>query len=178
MKKLFIITVLLLSGLSSYSQSAIIHFFYGSNEMLGGETLFLLRGTENTYLGGGFSGALNKNKAKGTWQAGHINDNDLKNVVLGTISEQWCSLYLKASTGYVGKFLITYKGGLAVYDRKMEFLGKLPTNNEDFYYNKNYEVLYRPMVGLGAMYQITEDFGLEASYDSFNGATIGISAIF
>ena len=176
MKKLSLI-ILFLTGLNSYSQSATIHFYYGSNEMLGAEMLFKLRGTENTYLGGGFSGALNKRKAVGEWQSGHITANDLK-YKSGYKSEQWTSIYAKASAGYLGKFLITFKGGLAVYDRKMEFTGENRTTLEPLYYNKNYEVNYRPMGGIGAMYQVFGDYGIEASYDTFNGATLGFTVVF
>lgn len=176
MKKLSLI-ILFITGFNSYSQTATIHFYYGSNEMLGAEILTLLRGTDNTYLGGGFSGALNKRKAVGEWKSGDITANDLQ-YKTGYKSEQWCSIYAKSSFGYLGKFLITFKGGLAVYDRKMEFTGENRTTLEPYYYNKHYEVNFRPMGGIGAMYQVCKNYGIEASYDSFNGATIGFNAIF
>ena len=60
MKK--IILLLLMINSISYSQNTTMHFYYGTAKNFGGEVLFQIRGTESTYLGGGFSGAYIKDK--------------------------------------------------------------------------------------------------------------------
>ncbi len=130
----------------SYSQSATVHFFYGTDKMLGGEMLFNVRGTESLYLGGGFSGALEQNRT-----IRPIADD-----------EKWCSLYAVGSLGYYKSVLIKSKAGLAVYTGKNTFE----------------EVLYKPLVGIGVMYELNQDFGIEGGFDTFNGVTIGFTVIF
>lgn len=75
-------------------------------------------------------------------------------------AEKWCDLYAVSSFGYIGNVMIKEKAGLSVYCKD----GK--------------SVTYRPMVGIGAMYAISKDYGLEAGCDSFNGVTIGFCVIF
>lgn len=74
--------------------------------------------------------------------------------------EKWCDAYLVSSFGYIGDVMVKYKTGLSVYCKK----GK--------------EVNYKPLLGIGAMYSITKDFGIEAGFDSFNEITVGVSVNF
>jgi hypothetical protein len=171
------IIILLLFPILTYGQSAVLHFYYGSNEMMGGEMLLLIKSKESTYLGGGFSAALNKNKAAGAWRSGTIKESELP-IQTSTTKEKWCSLYVTNSFGYLGKVLIVYQAGMAVYDEKANFKGQNPSTLETEFYNKNDKVLYQPMFGIGGMCQLTEDYGLQAGWGSFNGLTIGFNVLF
>jgi hypothetical protein len=143
MKKL-IIAILFIN--MAYSQNTTIHFYYGTEKMLGSEVMFHIRNTESIYLGGGFNGALEQNRET------RPIPND----------EKWCSLYATGSTGFIWNLLMKYKAGLAVYTGKNDFK----------------EVLYKPLIGIGAMYPITKDIGLEIGYDTFNNGTIGFTILF
>lgn len=176
MKHTFTI-LLVFIAFSVHSQEAVQHYYYGSNEMLGADMYFKIRGTESTFLGGGFSGALNKNKAIGDWMPGKMQPYE-EQYKTGSTKEQWCSIYLIGSLGYINKFLISYNLGLAVYDLKTNFKGINPSTLEDYLYNKNEKVLYEPLYGVNAQYQITKDVGLMTGYDNFNGFKFGASIIF
>lgn len=161
MKKLLL---LLLFTVCSYSQNTTIHFYYSSEQLTGAEIMFPVRGTD-FYLGGGFSG---------TWDVkeivpGNINEYDKRQTITNKDREEWTSLYGVASFGHFGPFLIKYRGGLAVYNDKITFNDK---------YTKIECVTYRPLIGVSAMYSITDDFGIEFGYDTFNEATIGLTAKF
>lgn len=136
---------MLVSGIG-YAQETTIHFYYGTEKMLGSEVMFHLKGTESTYIGGGFSGALEQDRT-----VRPIADD-----------EKWCSIYGVTSFGYFQSLLIKGKAGLAVYTGKNSFK----------------EVLYKPLLGVGIMYPLTEDVGLEAGFDTFNYGTIGVTILF
>lgn len=74
--------------------------------------------------------------------------------------EKWCDIYAVSSFGYIGNIMIKEKAGLSVYCKN----GK--------------EVSYKPMMGIGAVYDINKDYGFEAGIDTFNGITIGFCVIF
>lgn len=74
--------------------------------------------------------------------------------------ERWCDLYAVSSFGYIGNVMIKEKAGLSVYCRD----GR--------------EVSYKPLIGIGAMYAVSKDYGVEIGADSFNGVTIGFCVIF
>jgi hypothetical protein len=168
MKKL--IYLLLVSSIC-YAQSTTVHFFYGSSQIAGGEMTFNLRGTESSYLGGGFSGALNQRKADGTVAYGNINESELQ-YATKSIDEEWCSIYAIGGNRFIKKLLIKYKGGLSVYNKKTTF------DNGDIIYNKIDKVLYKPLIGVGAMYEINKDFGIEIGIDTFNKFTGGFAVLF
>jgi hypothetical protein len=141
-----LVFMLLLVSAASQGQNATVHFFYGSPKILGSEIMFHLRGTESSYLGGGFSGALEQNRVERPLSK----------------DEKWCSIYAVGSLGFFKSILVKGKGGLAVYTGK----------------NSYKEVLYKPLVGIGAMYGITKDVGIEIGYDTFNNGTIGFTVLF
>lgn len=156
---------LLLISISCFGQNTTVHFFYGTNNMAGSEIMFHLKNTASTYLGAAFSGAL---KQQPTMQ-GDINAYDLRQTVNQSFDEEWCSIYGVGSSGFIKSILVKYKGGLSVYNRKVEF------NNE---YYKVEKIVYKPLIGISAMYAVTEDFGLELGIDTFNLGTIGLTANF
>jgi len=155
MKKLLL---LLLITTFSYSQDTTIHFYGSTKLTTGAEILF-------SNAGFGFSGA---------WDAkdclpSHINEYDKKQTVTSEIREEWCSIYLVGTVGYFHDILIKARGGLAVYNDKVTF-------NDN--YTKIDKVTYRPLVGISAMYPITEDIGIEAGFDTFNYGTVGFTILF
>jgi len=155
MKKLLL---LLLITTYSYSQDTTIHFYGSTKQTTGAEILF-------SNAGFGFSGAW---KVQETLPS-HINDYDRQQTITSEIREEWCSLYLIGSVGDFHNILIKARGGLAVYNDKITF------NND---YTKIDKITYRPLVGLSAMYAITEDIGIEAGFDTFNYGTIGFTILF
>lgn len=175
MKKFLLLLIFTCS--TSYSQSAVLSFYYGSNQMLGSEVIVLLGGKEHTYLGGGFSGALNADKGEGTHRSGDISDSELQNQ-LSVTKEQWCSLYGVSSFGYLGDFLIKFRTGLAVYKEKVNFKEQNRSTLEYEYYNKTGDMIYYPLGGIEATYQITENYGLEIGFDNFNYLTAGFTVFF
>jgi len=168
MKKL--IYLLLVSSMC-HAQNTTVHFFYGTSQIAGGEMMFNIRGTENFYLGGGFSGALNQKKSDGTIAYGNITTSELQYAVK-SLDEEWCSIYGVGSSGFIRKVLIKYKGGLSVYNRKKTF------DNGQLVYNKIDKVLYKPLIGIGAMYSINKDLGIEVGIDTFNKFTGGFAVLF
>lgn len=160
---------LLLLAFTGYSQTTTLHFYYSSANNSGAEILTAVRGTESAYLGGGFSGALKQQPVT----PGHINAYDLRQTVNRSFSEKWCSLYAVGSFGFLGPVLVKYRGGLAVYNRKVDF----ETAN-GFTYSKIDRVEYKPLIGVSVMYELTKDVGIEAGFDSFNKATIGLTVLF
>ena len=158
------ITLLLIS-ISCYSQNTTVHFYYGAKNIAGSEIMFHIKNTESTYLGAAFSGAL---KQQAT-MPGDINAYDLKQTVNKSFNEEWCSIYGVGSSGFIKSVLVKYKGGLSVYNKKVEF------NNE---YYKIEKIVYKPLIGISAMYSVTNDFGLEVGIDTFNIGTIGLTANF
>ncbi len=168
MKKL--ILLLLLVSSIGYSQNTTMHFYTGSAKTLGGEILFHINNTESSYLGFGFGGAI-KDKATGADLTGHINDYDTKYYV-NSVKEPWCSFYTTSSTGFLYMVMIKYKLGLGVYDKKDNF------DANGYLYNKKEKLLYEPLIGLSAMYDITKDVGVEVGYDTFNKGTIGFTILF
>jgi hypothetical protein len=161
MKKLIII--LLIIGSTTQAQTTIS--FYGSTKLTTGAEILVPVGEADFYLGGGFSGAWDVEETV----PGHINNYDKNQTVTNKNRESWCSLYATTSFGYLGKFLIKYRGGLAVYNDKVTF-------NSD--YTKVDKVVYKPLLGVTAMYSITKDIGLEGSYDTFNKFAIGFTILF
>lgn len=159
--------ILILLSAISYSQNTTIHFYYGTENTAGAEIMFLLRGTDSAFLGGGFSGALKQKQA-----FGEINAYDLKQTILSDENESWCSLYLSGSFGFLKTILLKYRGGLAVYNNKITFL------SGSYEYTKIDHVVYKPMLGVSAMYSITDDFGIEAGFDTFNKCTVGLTVNF
>jgi hypothetical protein len=155
MKKLLL---LLLITTFSYAQDTTIHFYGSTKLTTGAEILF-------SNYGFGFSGAWN---VKETLPS-DINDYDKTQTVTSEIREEWCSLYLVASIGNFHDVLIKARGGLAVYNDKVTF-------NDD--YTKIDQVTYRPLIGISAMYPITEDIGIEAGFDTFNYGTVGFTILF
>lgn len=170
MKKL--ILLLLLTTVSYAQEDATVHFYYGSAEMLGAEILYHPKSTESFFIGGGFSGALNQRKAEGEAEYSRITEYDKEQTKLGHLNEQWCSLYVTSSFGFFKGILIKYKTGLAVYNKKITF------ESDTHQYNKIEKVLYKPLIGIGAMYSINKDVGIELGIDSFNKATIGFTVLF
>lgn len=144
-----------------YSQNTTIHFYYSSEQLTGAEIMIPVRGTD-FYLGGGFSGAWDVKEIV----PGRINEYDKSQTITNKDREEWCSLYAVGSAGHLGAFLIKYRGGLAVYNDKVTFNDK---------YTKIECVTYRPLIGVSAMYSITDDFGIEFGYDTFNEATLGLT---
>lgn len=168
MKKL--IYLLLVSSIC-FAQNTTVHFFYGTSQIAGGEMMFNMRGTESIYLGGGFSGALNQKKSDGKIAYGDISESELQ-YAIKSLDEEWCSIYGIGSTGFIRKVLIKYKAGLSVYNRKITF------DNNQLVYNKIDKVLYKPLIGIGAMYSINKDFGIEIGVDTFNKFTGGFAVLF
>lgn len=164
------IYLLLVSGMC-YAQTTTVHFFYGTSEIAGSEMTFNIRGTESTYIGGGFSGALNQKKSDGTIAYGHISESEMQ-YATKSLNEEWCSIYGVGGTGFIRKVLIKYKAGLSVYNKKITF------DNGQIIYNKIDKVLYKPLVGVGAMYEINKDFGVEIGVDTFNKFTGGFAVLF
>lgn len=147
----------------AHSQTT-IHFYYGTEQTTGAEILFPIRNSD-FYLGGGFSGAWD---VKETLPS-HINDYDRRQVVTSEIREEWCSLYLTASAGYLGSVLVKYRGGLAVYQDKVTF-------NDS--YTKMDEIVYRPIIGVSGVYSFNDYFGVEVGFDTFNKLTMGLTVNF
>jgi hypothetical protein len=133
--------------------------------------MFNIRGTESFYLGGGFSGALNQKKSDGSVAYGNITASELQ-YATKSLDEEWCSIYGVGSTGFIKNILIKYKGGLSVYNRKITF------ENGQSIYNKIDKVLYKPLIGIGGMYSINDDFGIEVGFDTFNKFTGGFAVLF
>jgi hypothetical protein len=156
--------ILLLLAFTGYSQNTTIHFYYSSEQLTGAEIMFPVRGTD-FYLGGGLSGAWNIKEVV----TGHINEYDKSQTITNKDREEWCSLYTVCSTGFLRQFLIKYRVGLAVYNEKVTFNDK---------YTKIKKVNYLPLIGVSAMYSITDDFGIEAGFDIFNKATLGFTVKF
>jgi len=157
MKKL----ILILLSIPCFSQTT-IHFYYGTEQTTGAE---ILTPVNNIWLGGGFSGAWNVKESV----PGHINDYDRRQEVTDTRHEAWCSIYATSSFGYIGKFLIKYRTGLAVYNDKVTF------NND---YTKIEKVDYKPLFGVSAMYSLNDDWSLEIGADNFNKFTVGLTVKF
>ena len=170
MKKI-ITTLLLSSTLIGYSQEAVQHYYYGTNETLGAEMYFQVRNTESSFLGGGFSGTLKNKNTQGRWAGKDITDNE-RQYSTGTSKEQWFSLYVIGSLGYVGKVLITGNLGVGMYGQMMNF------KKENDIYHKNDILIFDPIIGANGQYQITRDLGVIIGYDTFNGVKVGISIIF
>jgi len=78
-----------------YSQNTTVHFYYGTANNAGAEVMFALRGTESTYIGGGYSGALSPDRS--------------------VDHEKWCSIYAVGSFGYLGPIMVKYRAGLATF---------------------------------------------------------------
>lgn len=80
----------------------------------------------------------------------------------GTTVKQskWCDIYAVSSFGYIGQVMIKEKAGLAVYT------------------DEHKQAYYKPLIGIGAMYQVNKNYGLELGLDTFNKVTIGFCAIF
>jgi len=155
MKKLLL---LLLITTFSYSQETTIHFYYGTKQTTGAEILF-------SNAGFGFSGAWNVKECLPS----HINDYDKKQTITDEVRENWCSIYLIAPIGNFHDISIKFRGGLAVYNDKVTF-------NDS--YTKIDQVTYSPLIGISAMYPITEDIGIEAGFDTFNYGTVGFTILF
>jgi len=166
MKKMVYLLVLL--GSISYSQEATIHFYGSSKLLLGSEILVHVNDTDSFYLGGGFSGATNVKEVT----KGHINEYDQKYTV-NSFNEEWCSIYGTTSFGFFKSVLIKFKGGLGVYNKKVDF-----KNSNGYEYTKIDKVVYQPLLGMSAMYSLTKDIGIEIGVDSFNKATIGFTVLF
>ena len=171
MKKI-ITTLLMSSTLINYSQEAVQHYYYGTNETLGAEMYFQVRNTESSFLGGGFSGTLKNKNTQGRWDGGDITEEEIIEFSTGTSKEQWFSLYVIGSLGYVGKVLITGNLGVGMYGQMMNF------KKENDIYHKNDILIFDPIIGANGQYQITRDLGVIIGYDTFNGVKVGISIIF
>ncbi len=170
MKK--IITILLLSStLTSYGQEALQHYYYGTNETLGAEMYFQVRNTESSFLGVGFSGTLKNKNTQGRWAGKHIAEYE-KQYKTSVSKEQWFCLYAIGSLGYVRKVLVTGNIGFGMYGQMMNFI------KDDDVYHKNDKLIFDPIIGASGQYQITNDFGVIAGYDTFNGVKAGFSIIF
>lgn len=74
--------------------------------------------------------------------------------------EKWCDAYLVSSFGYIGNVMIKEKAGLSVYCKN----GR--------------EVSYKSLIGIGAMYAVSDSYGVEIGCDTFNKLTIGFCVIF
>jgi hypothetical protein len=151
------------------AQNTTIHFYYAQEQTTGGEIMFALRGTESSYLGGGFSGAWDVKEVA----PGHINAYDLKQKITREFNEEWCSLYAVGSLGFLGPVLVKYRGGLAVYNHKVDF-----ENDNGYKYSKLDKAVFKPMAGVSAMYALTKDVGLEVGADTFNKVTLGFTILF
>jgi hypothetical protein len=171
MKKLIIMCLL---GYTGYSQEMSMHFFYATAQNIGAETLIHIRGTESTYLGGGFSGVLYRTKADGKYLPGEINDYDMQ-YATNIVSEPWCSLYVTGSLGYYKSLLIKARLGVGVNYIQQNFANPY---NEPYYYNKTRCLEAMPLVGMSAMYPITNDWGVELGVDTFNKVTFGLTVLF
>ncbi|MDR6845053.1 hypothetical protein [Flavobacterium granuli] len=157
--------ILLFISISCYSQNTTIHFYYGAKNIVGSEIMFHIKNTESTYFGGAFSGALKQEPTMPGKITAYFSDQ----TVTKSFNEEWCSIYGVGSSGLFKSILIKYKGGLSVYNRKVEF------NNE---YYKIDKIVYKPLIGIGAMYAVTDDIGVEAGIDTFNKGTIGLTVNF
>lgn len=179
MKKLFMLLVLL--SASVYSQNATLHFFYGTNNTLGAETMFKLRGSESLWLGGGFSGTISElGQVEGEFEHGSINDYDNKYKV-DSKDVVWASIYAVGSYDVVDYIIIKYKLGLGVYNTFGTFDDREATGMHHSYdkvYSKFEGTAYKPMAGIGALYAITKDVGVEVGVDTFNYLTIGFTVTY
>lgn len=155
MKKLIL---LLLFTVIAQAQEATIHFYCSSELTTGAEILIHKAGF-------GFSGAWDVKEVI----PGHINEYDLKQTITSEIREQWCSLYLVGRVINFNDILLKARGGIAVYNDKVTF------NNS---YTKIDKVTYLPLIGISAMYPITDDIGIEAGFDTFNKGTLGFTILF
>lgn len=175
MKKLLIGALFFcISGANA--QNTTIHFYYGQSETLGAEIMFT-NSNEFIYVGGGFAGALNADKVSGEKVYGDVNTNDMK-YLSNHENEQWCSIYGIGGVHITEKLLLKPKLGLSVWQQKMVFLSTDPVTLYPLVYNKSYKLVYQPFVGLGAMYPITDDFGVEVGIDNFNKCTFGFTVLF
>lgn len=155
MKKLIL---LLLFTVIAQAQDTTIHFFYGTEQTTGAEILF-------TDAGFGFSGAWDVKDVLPS----RINKYDKKQTITNETREQWCSLYLIGKVGEFHDIILKARGGLAVYNDKITFNDK---------YTKIDKTVYRPLIGISALYPITSDIGIEAGFDTFNYGTIGFTILF
>ena len=153
MKKL-IIALLFITV--AHSQTT-IHFYASSKLTTGSECLI------DGKAGFGFSGAWD---VKATIP-GRITENQWKQEHT-RFREEWCSLYGTASFGYLGPVLVKYRGGLAVYQDKVDFET----------YCKTDRIKYSPMIGISGMYSISDAVGIEIGCDTFNKLTAGITVLF
>ena len=56
---------------------------------------------------------------------------------------------------------------------------KKDTFDKDGYlYNKIDKVVYKPLVGVSAMYALSNDYGVELGVDTFNKVTVGFTVLF
>jgi hypothetical protein len=179
MKKLFMLLVLL--SASVYSQNATLHFFYGTNNTLGGETMFKLRGSESVWLGGGFSATTNElGKIDGDLEHGEINSYDMKYKVESK-DAIWASIYAVGSYDVVDYIIVKYKLGLGVYNTFTTFDDRNATGSHHSYdkvYSKFEGTAYKPLIGIGALCPITKEVGVEVGVDTFNYFTVGFTVLF
>lgn len=76
-------------------------------------------------------------------------------------NEKWCDIYAVTSFGYIGNVMIKEKAGLSTFTS-----------------DNGKTVSYKPLIGIGAMYDVTKDLGIEIGADTFNKLTIGFCVIF
>lgn len=116
-------------------------------------TISFLYGTEKT-LAGEILFKTSDNFYLGGGYGGVLNadKNNLK-------EQKWCDAYVVSSFGYLGSVMVKYKTGVSFYTEKKD-------------------VNYKPLIGIGAMYQVCNNYGLEVGIDNFNKVTFGFCAIF
>ena len=161
--------ILLILPFFCYSQQAVQHYFYASQNLMGGE-IIINRGND-TFIGVGFSGTLKNEFTKGDWAGKNISESEMK-YSTGIAKEEWCSFYGIASFGYLKGVLVSYSAGMGLYGQMRNF----ERNNVE--YNKNDKLIFVPLIGISGQYAITNDVGIVAGYDTFNKFKVGVSVIF
>lgn len=154
--------------LNAYSQDAVMNFYYGTKQSLGVE--LLIKANETLYLGGGFAGTLEKNKALGAFYSSDIKPNEIP---ISTTTQKWLALYGTASFGYLNKFQISYDLGASMNGRHANFIDQ----NGNVYHKKD-KIVYKPMIGINAGYEITKDVGISIGYDTFSELKLGFTVYF
>jgi hypothetical protein len=168
MKKIYLYVICLMSAIT-YAQPR-VHFYWGSSKSYGAEVMF------NDFSGIGFSGTADSYTGLGTYYPGPIESMFDTNEV-STTTRKWFTLYA-ISPIYKIEGLesidFSWDVGLAMYGRHINFYDE----NNDIFYHKKTNSVYRPMIGLNISLPITKDIGWQIGVDSFSYFTTGFLVYF
>jgi hypothetical protein len=162
--------LLLLITSFAFSQNAVLSFYAGSDASFGSSVLF--KRSDTFYLGFGFSGNAEKDKALGSFKTSSINEWDKSKFVSNT-NQKWFAVYSKSSFGYFKGIMISYDLGLEVQTKSANF-----QEENGSYYHKDDSIVLKPLIGINASYDITEDYGVTIGYDTFSEFKLGLTVYF